>query len=131
MSITLTYLSTTVTLDPDLTWPDELMWYPVEQSVERSITGAMIVSVSTRVAGRPITLAPENDSASWMPRSVIDTLKSWAAIAGAQMTLSLRGINHTVIFRHQDGAIDARPVTHFSDVDSADRYLATLRFTEV
>lgn len=129
--ITLGYGATLLNLDPDLKWSDEFPWNVVEQSVERSITGALIVSVATRVAGRPITLVPEDDSTAWMLRSVVDTLRTWAAVPGAQMTLTMRGVAHTVIFRHQDGAIDAKPVVFYSDADASDWYLVTMRFTEV
>jgi hypothetical protein len=40
-------------------------------------------------------------------------------------------VAHTVIFRHQDGAIEARPLVHYNDTDPTDWYLVTLRFMEV
>ncbi|MGH7461642.1 MAG: hypothetical protein ACREMA_11540, partial [Longimicrobiales bacterium] len=68
----------------------------------------------------------------WMPRDAIDQLRNWAAVAGQQMTLTLRGQEHTVIFRHHDGAgLEAHPVVHYSDVIGADFYLATLRLMEI
>jgi hypothetical protein len=59
-------------------------------------------------------------------------LRSWAAVAGREMTLTLRGASYQVIFRHQDGAaIEAEPIVHYSDVDGADSYKITLRFMEI
>ncbi len=52
--ITLSYASTTLNLHPDLVWADENNWFPVEQSIQRTITGALIVSSASRIAGRPI-----------------------------------------------------------------------------
>lgn len=132
MSITLQYLTTTIDLDPDLQWIDEQEWHPVEQSIQRSVTGALIVSTAARLKGRPITLAPPDESSAWMPRFILDQLRNWAAVPGRQMTLTLRGTAYTVIFRHHDGAgIDASPVIFYNDVDTYDWYRVTLRFTEI
>lgn len=128
--ITLQYLTTTLTLDPDLYWADENDWHPVEQSVQRTVTGALVVSTAARVGGRPITLQPEEEGSAWMSRATLDTLRSWAAVAGREMTLTLRGVARTVIFRHQDGAIEATPVVHYSDTDNSDHYRVVLRFME-
>lgn len=131
MSITLAYQATTLVLDPDLYWNDEHNWSPVEQSLQRTVTGALIVSNSARVGGRPITLQPIDDSSAWMYRSTLDTLRSWAAVAGREMTLTLRGQSRTVVFRHSETAIEAEPVFHFSDTDANDWYRVTLRFLEI
>ena len=130
--ISLTDGTTTLVLHQDLFWSDENNWNPVEQTVDRTITGALIVQVAARVAGRPITLEPEDDGSAWMPRSSVDVLRNWAAVAGQTLTLTLRGTARTVIFRLQDGAgVDAKPVKHQSDVDNADFYTCVLRIMEI
>lgn len=134
MSITLADGTTEIELSPDLLWSDEFNWHPVEQRAERTVTGALVVQTSQRVGGRPITLEPEDDSSGWMTRAVVEQLRNWAALAGKQLTLTLRNETRTVAFRHQDGpGVEARPVVHYSDsdVDGADFYLATLRFMEI
>ena len=132
MSITLTYSGMTLALPEDLYWNDENSWAPVEQAIERSISGALIVSSATRVAGRPITLTPEDQGSAWMLRSVLDTLRTWAAVPGREMVLTLRGTTYNVIFRHHDGqAIEAAPIKHCNDVQPTDFYTVTLRFMEV
>lgn len=132
MSITLTVASTTLTLPADLYWSDELAWAPVEQSIERTITGGVIVSVAARTAGRPITLEPEDDSSSWTTRATLDQLYTWASIPGQQMTLAIRGGTKTVVFRHQEApVIDATPVVHYDDVQNADFYKVSLRLMEI
>lgn len=132
MSITLQYTTTTLDLPEDLFWNDENSWHPVEQAVQRSITGALIVSSAARQAGRPITLAPEDDRSAWMDRAMLETLRSWAAVPGRTMALTLRGVTRNVIFRHHDGvAVEARPLIHYSDVQPDDFYLVTLRFMEI
>lgn len=132
MSITLSAGVTTLTLDPDLLWADEFEWAATEQSVERSVTGALIIQAGTRLAGRPITLQPEDDAAAWMTRADMTQLQAWADAAGQVMTLTLRGVAHHVMFRHHDGgAFSASPVVHFADPDNADWLLVTLRFITV
>lgn len=130
MSITLAVGPTTVNLPPDLFWPDE-NWSPVEQAVQRTITGGLVVSAALRSTGRPITLQPEDESSAWLTQAVLAQLRTWAATPGQAMTLTLRGVARSVIWRHQDGAIEALPVAHYNDVDAADYYRATLRFMEI
>ena len=131
MSITLSDGITTVNLHKDLFWSDEYNWAPVEQSVDRSITGALIIQAAGRQYGRPITLEPENDSSAWMKRSVIDALRNWAAEPGKELTLTLRSVSRTVIFRHQDGGLEVSPVIHYDAPVNDDWYLATIRLMEV
>lgn len=129
MSITLSDGTTTITLNQDLFWSDE-NYSPVRQEVEPTLTGAMVVQVAALTAGRPITLAPENDSSAWQALSVLVQLRNWAVVPGKELTLMLRGVSRVVIFRHQDTAIEATPVVHRNDVESEDRYLITLRLME-
>ena len=132
MTITLTDGATAIDLSPDLYWSDENAWHPVEQTVQRTLTGALIVSAATRLKGRPITLQPQTDSEAWMTRATLDALRAMGDVAGKIMTLTLRGAQYSVIFRHHEGpAIDATPVVHFADITADDWYLVTLRFTEV
>ena len=129
--ITLTDGTTTLTLHPDLFWSDELTWNPVQQTEERTVTGALLISSALLIAGRPITLEPEDDSTAWMSRTVVEGLRNWAAVPGKELTLTLRGQSYAVIFRHQDGGLTARPVAHFNDADGADWYLCTIRLMEI
>ena len=132
MSITLAVGATTVTLNPDLFWEDENDWHPVEQTSERTITGALVVQAGARIAGRPITLKPEDDSSAVTSLTDLAQLRNWAAVPGQELTLTLRGVSRSVIFRHHDGAaLEARPWIHRSDVQSGDLYLATIRLMEI
>jgi hypothetical protein len=134
MSLTLTVGGTTVELDPDLFWSDEFAWSRVSQTVQPSINGALIVqqSVMQGNAGRPITLQPEGDDSAWVSRATLDQLKVWADTPLLTLTLAgLRGTSRSVMFRQQDGALDSRPVVHYSDVEGSDNYLVTLRLMEV
>lgn len=134
MSITLAVGATTLTLHPDLFWEDENNWHPVEQSVERSVTGALIVQAQARQnsTGRPITLKPIDDESAWMSRADLLQLRNWAAQPGQVLTLTLMGDTYQVMFRHHDGtAIEASPVVHFSDVGNTDYYRVIIRLMVV
>lgn len=133
MSLTLSDGSTVVDLDPDLFWADEYLWQAVEQQVTRTITGALVIQQGVKVAGRPITLQPEDDSSAWMPRATVDQLYAWANTPLLTLTLvGLRGASRSVMFRQQDGAAtEGLPVVHYSDVDGGDNYRVTLRLMEV
>ena len=133
MSITLSDGTVTLALADDLRWTDEASWTAVEQSVERSVTGALIVSLADRGSvGRPITLAPPDEASAWMPRATLDQLLIWAALPGQQLTLVRNGVTRTVILRHHDApAIDATPVVYYSDEQSDDPYLITLKLMQV
>ena len=133
MSLTLSDGSTTLTLNPDLYWSDENNWHAVEQAVERTITGALVVQAAARIAGRPITLEPQDDEAAWMTLADVEDLRNWAAAPGKTMTLTLRGEAREVIFRHQDGGFEARPVIQYRDGHElpVDFYLCTIRLMEI
>lgn len=129
--ISLTYLGTTVLLPEDLFWSDENNWHPVEQTVGRTITGAIIVQTATRISGRPITLEPFEGGA-WMAYSAFAQVKAWAAVPGRVLSLNLRGVVRDVIFRHHDGEpLAATPLIHYTDVQAEDRYLPTFKLMEI
>lgn len=131
MTISLSDGTSVLELDPDLLWEDEFQWAAVEQQVERSLTGAQIVHLGQRVAGRPITLRGDDDSA-WLTRADMLALQAWANDPGLQLTLSINGDPYQVIFRHHDGGpFDARPVVQYADPVSSDWMVATLRFITV
>lgn len=130
MSTTLTYGATTLALPDDLLWVDEHEWSAVEQRQRYGLTGALIVDSASKLAGRTIRLQAGDDYA-WMPRSTLNTLRTWANLAGQTFTLSYRGTNYTVVFDHAAGAIDAEQVYDCSDPIDADPYVVSLRFLKV
>lgn len=128
MSLTLTVGGTTVALSSDLQWTDEFDWHAVEQQVQRSLTGALLVDTRAKVLGRPITLTSSDARSGWMSRATIAQLYAWAGTPGQVMTLLLRGATYTVMFRHESPpAFSAVPVVDFSDPDATDWYRATLK----
>lgn len=131
MAITLTLAAATVTLSDRLHWSDEYSWSPVEQSIEFTTTGALIVDVGAKQAGREITLEGVATEA-WITRAQCDQLKTWAALPGAEMTLLLRGVERTVIFDQARGAFEAQPIWPLQDGEehAEQLYRPTLRFLE-
>lgn len=120
----------TIQLNPDLVWNDEFSWAPVEQAIQRTITGALIISASTRLGGRPITLQSEDDSSAWMSAATVAALRNLAVSTGRVMTLTLRGTNRSVIFRHHESpAFEAIPIVRYDD--GADWYRVTLKLMEI
>jgi hypothetical protein len=130
MATTLTYVATTLTLAEDLLWPDEYSWQAVEQRQEYTITGALIVEAAAKLSGRPMTLQAAADY-GWITRDTLETLRTWALLAGQQFTLLYRGVTHTVAFDHARGAIDAQQIIDYSDPEATDDYAVTLRFLKV
>lgn len=129
--ITLADDTTTITLHKDLLWVDETTFNPVRQTAERTITGAMVVQVGEMLAGRPITLEPEDDRSAPHTRAVVDQLRNWAAVPGKEMVLTLGGQTYDVIFRHQDVGFEARKWIHYDNVLPGDIYLVTVRLMTI
>lgn len=121
----------TIGLHPDLYWSDENDWHPVQQTANRTLTGALVVSVAGMIAGRPVTLQPENESSAWMPLTTVTQLRNWASVPGQVLTLTLRGVARAVMFRHQDGGFEAKPLVHYNEANGADFYLCVVRLMEI
>lgn len=134
MAITLTHTpsSTTVTLPDALSWADEYTWSPVEQTKTYTTTGALLIEEGVKQAGRPITLEGSEDR-TWCTRALVDQLQAWAATSAIVLTLTLRGLAHTVTFDHEKGALQGLPVLFYADgsIESTDWYVPTLRFLEL
>lgn len=132
MSVTLSYLGTTAHISDRLDWQDEFAWSPVEQAVAHSTTGALLVDVALKAAGRPITLVGA-ETAAWISRALCETLQAWAALPGITLTLVLRGVSRSVMFDHARGGFEAQPVWKLLDGEITPEllYLPTFRFIEV
>ena len=132
MSITLTYNGTTAHLSDRLQWADEFDWSPVEQATAYSTTGRLLVDVSLKQAGQPITLEGA-DTNAWISRALCSTLQAWAALPGIQLGLVLRGAAHRVIFDHAKGGFAAQPIWRLLDGEITPElfYRPTFRFLKV
>lgn len=88
----------TLTLPPYLCWADEFSWSPVAQAEEYSTTGALLLDMSVKQAGRPITLVG-TDNLGWITRAQLLQLQALADTPQA-MGLDYHGREFTVRFRY-------------------------------
>lgn len=132
MSITLTFNGTTANISDRLDWQDEFGWSPVDQATSYSTTGALLVDVALKQAGRPITLVG-TETAAWISRALCSTLQAWAELPGIQLTLVIRGQARQVMFDHAKGGFTGQPVWKLQDGEQSDEqlYVPTFRFLEV
>lgn len=136
MAITLTSGGTTITLPEDLQWVDEYQPWAVSQVQEFSLTGALIIHESARLAGRPITLQSGSDF-GWITRAVADQLRTLSETApGPLMTLSLPAYpsgtrTFSVRFRRDQPCIEAAPIKHKTPPAPTDYYSLVLRLMVV
>lgn len=136
MYTTLTRGATTINLPEDIQWVDEFLPWKVQQVTEYSLTGALIVHESAKLAGRPITLQSGSDFA-WVTRETVDALRALEEVAGAaNMTLSIPTYptgtrDFTVRFRRDQAPIEAAQLKHRTPPAPTDYYSLVLRLMQV
>ena len=69
-------------------WDDEFEWTAPQRAQEYSITGALIVDVGVRLAGRPITLKSDADH-GWVTRAVVQQLQAAINTSAGPVLLQL------------------------------------------
>lgn len=112
-----------ITLPDDLWWDDETDWTPVAQDQGWSVSGALLLDISTKQAGRPITLVGDETTA-WATRETVLALQTQAAIPNQTMTLTIDAVTYDVMFRHSDGQpIEAEPVVRMRPPAATDYYI--------
>lgn len=94
-----------IELPPYLHWADEFTWSPVDQGEEYSTTGALLLDISIKQAGRPITLVG-TDHLGFITRAKLLELQALSDTP-VEMELDYHGRIFTVRFRYGDGG----PVT--------------------
>lgn len=121
----------TVTLPGDLAWVDEFDWTPVMQAQSYALDGALIVEQAARQAGRPITLQGAENRA-WVTRQTLEALYALAQTPSTGLALTLADARtFTVLFRHDQMPIEARPITDVSPPAAEDYYWITVRLMTV
>ena len=114
----------TIVLPDSLFWEDEFAWRSVGSSMEYSSTGAVLLDLDVKQAGRPITLTAEGDEYCWLKRSEVLALETLAADPGREMALTLDSRNYTVIFRPGDKPpFDAESIWREMPVADEDDYI--------
>ena len=119
----ITLESIAIPSDGDLWWADEVEWTPVVQETEYGTTGSLLVDVSVKQAGRPITLEG-GEKMAWISRATLLELQALAADPGREMTLVLHDRTFTVIFSHEGGKpIEAEPLVRIVPPQGDDIYI--------
>ncbi|MGC3818650.1 hypothetical protein [Acinetobacter sp. G11] len=126
--------SEAVPLEDGFLWSDEFEWKPIEQKQERAIDGTLIVQEGKKKSGRPITLQPADQEMGWIKLKHLKTLYEWSLLQ-EQFQLEFEWPHDTrqfnVIFNHEAGALEAKPVKNIPAVSEDDYYNVTMRFTEL
>ena len=122
----------TITLPDDLLWVNEFDWNPIEQSTERSLTGALMVQEQSLKFGRPLELSGGLE-AGWVARSTVVDLLALSSIANKVMTLTLPDLReYTVIFDRQSGSpVEAQQILPFAYPGDDYKYSLTIRLLTV
>jgi hypothetical protein len=126
------HLLNTIQLPRGLVWSDELNWVAREAATEYSLTGALLIDVGVRLAGRPITLEAADD-AGWMPRATVRALMDLCdADPDAAHVLTLAdGRTFDVRFAAGDTPITAHAVLRPELPPDTYPYVATVRLITV
>ena len=126
MAPPLTHTLATLSLPRSLVWVDEFQWTAPLRAQEYSITGALIVDVATRQAGRPITLQGVADH-GWMARAALADLWALANTSTAPLALTLADGRAFNVHFADGNPIEAEPITR-AELPQADLpYVVTLR----
>lgn len=97
-----------IELPPYLRWDDEFSWSPVAQGEEFSTTGALLLDISVKQAGRPMTLVG-SEHLGWINYSELLALQSLAD-THAEMDIDYHGREFIVRFRYSGGPVTADPI---------------------
>ena len=126
--------SEAVSLEDGFLWSDEFEWKPIEQKLERAIDGTAIIQEGKKKFGRSIALVPADKEMGWIKRRDLRSLLAWSALQ-EQFTLEFEyphdKRHFNVIFNHEAGALDAKPVKDLPTISEDDYYNVTIRFTEL
>lgn len=113
MAITLDNGQTVLALPDNLVWQDEYAWTPVAQSLEYSLSGAVLFEESTKLAGRPVTLSGGPQWA-WLTRTELETLRTLLDEAALSLTLTLHDARTLTVTPDRSGTgpveVEALPV---------------------
>jgi hypothetical protein len=122
----MTILLAHIPLPAGLRWIDEFDAQSVTQAVRRRLDGGLTIYPRGNVAGRPITLEATEDH--WLARSAAEALAVLAAAPGLTMTLNLRGVGYSVLFRHQDPpALELRALVDYADPRADDPVIGRIK----
>lgn len=119
-----------VDLPKDLLWSEELTWNTVDQNVEYSLSGALLIQEGVKLKGRMITLVGKDDMA-WITREIGLTLLNMSNSPGLVMTLKFLDPNtqttlhnFNTMFRHYEKpAVDLKHIKQWDQFESGAWYI--------
>lgn len=131
MTVSLNDGSTTLVLPEDLQWVNEFDWSPIQQGLEYSLSGALIIQEGVKLKGREITLYGGPDAA-WITRADVKALYAMAQNPATVMTFThADGRTFNVLFNRQKKPIDAREIYRVANPDDTHPYSVTIELLEV
>ena len=103
-----------ITLNQDMVWREQFSALSVRQTVRETLGAAPVVAAFPVGKGIPITLLATDVNGRLigiLKKSVVDSILALAAVPGGINTLTYKGTNYSVIFRHEDApAVDMVPL---------------------
>lgn len=122
----------TVTLPDSLQWINEFEYNQIEQTQERTLSGAMSIQEAAKVHGRPIHLVGGEDG-GWIRRSTAEALRALEAQTGKVMLLTLSDARtFNVLFdRSQGPAIASQMIMRFAYPGADSWYSCAIRLITV
>lgn len=111
-----------ITLSPDMIWRERHASQGVVQDVRPTLGGVAVVFPAAVAKGLPVTLVA-SQRMGWIRRSVLDQVRSLAAVPGTQGELDFHGVLMNVIFRHP-GEVEGASAVEFEPVRRTNLALA-------
>ena len=119
-----------ITFEEDFKWSDRFANDQISHEYKYSLTGALIITASTRLKGREITLE-SGDNWGVIEKSELDLLIAKKEIPGYQFDVDINGDVFTVQFRHSENAIEAEPLVFPDNVPGCSKFKVKLKLIEV
>lgn len=120
-----------VTLSPDMQWADEHVDRPIEQSIERTLGGGLVVFSQPKVAGRSITLVASANQ-GWITNEMRIAILALSNVAGGVFSLTTHTGAFNVMFRHNEPpAFAAEPLLSKRVPDVGDYFTANIKLITV
>ena len=122
----------TVTIPDSLQWVNEFEDNQVEQTHDRTLSGALSLQAAVKVYGRPINLVGGDDG-GWISRATALALRALEASPGKVMTLTLADAStHRVVFDRSRGpAFESQMIMRFAYPSDTSWYTCALRLLTV
>ena len=122
----------TLILPDDLLWTNEFSWSQVEQNIDRSLTGGLLIQEQEKKFGRSIELSG-GENAGWVDRATVKALLLLTMTANKIMVLTLPDDRQfSVIFDRSNGdPIEAQSVLPTAYPDDTYQYSLRIKLLTV